>query len=426
MLSGVIDLKKDIAVLDLGTSTICATIARVEKKESTPSPLNIENEIRVVGVGYQLAKGIKKGSITNLEDLEDSILNAIATAEKEAQKSIKSVFVALPSWAIESQVVENTIDIGQMSVDDIHLSSLFNFDTARYIDDSEEIIHIFPISYSIDDEEGIQDPIGMVGQKLSALFHVITAKKSLVKNITNCLSRNNIKIEGFISSTYTSGLSVLLPDEISSGVTLIDMGGSITSVACYYDGKLLYIGFIPIGSDNITKDVSVILRTTYSNAERLKRLYGAAALTNQNDDEQILVPRIDEYGEEHIQNVSRAMLDSIISARIEEIFELVQQNISNSGADKAIYQRIVITGGGSRISGITEMLKIKKFFPGSTIRLGKPIGTLGSHDFVQSPAFSSSAGVIRHCIKELSQNDFLVSSKRSFWQRIMTWFKRGV
>lgn len=420
------DLKKDIAILDLGTNTICATIARVEKKDNDPTALNIENEIRVAGVGYQLAKGIKKGSITNLEDLEESLLNAIASTEKEAQKSIKSVFVALPSWAIESQVVENTISVGQMPVDEIHLNSLFNFDTAKYIEDAEEIIHMFPISYSIDDEDGIQDPIGMVGEKLSALFHVITAKKSFIKNLTNCFSRNNIQIEGFVSSTYASGLAVLLPDEIASGVTLLDIGGSVTSIACFYEGKLLYIGFVPIGSQNITKDISVILRTTYSNAERLKRLYGAAASTNQNDDEQILVPRIDEYGEEHIQNVSRVMLDSIISARIEEIFDLVQKHIENSGADQGIYQRIVITGGGSKISGITELIKIKKFFPGSTIRLGKPIGTLGSHDFVQSPSFSASAGVVRYCINDLAQNNFFSSSKKTFWSKVKTWFKRGV
>jgi cell division protein FtsA len=419
VLRKVIDLKSDIAVLDLGTNTICVTIAKNDQKSE-------EAEIRIIGVGYQLAKGIKRGAITNLEELEDSILNAISTAEKEAQKSIKSILVALPSWAIESQAVRNSIAIGQIPVDDIHLNSLSNCDAAQYILNSVEVIHVFPISYSIDETDGIQDPIGMVGDKLSAVFHIITAKSSLIKNIKNCLNRNNIEIKGFISSTYASGLSVLLPDEISSGVTLIDIGGSTTVIACYYERKLLYISAIPVGGNNITKDIATILRTSSSNAERLKILYGAASGSASNDEEQILVPRIDEYGEEHIQNVSKTMLDSIISSRLEETFELIQKHISECGADKALLQRIVITGGGSRIAGISDLMKAKRFFGNAFVRLGKPIRAIGSHDFVQTASFSSAAGSVLYCMNELFNNNFLSSSRKSIWQKIVTWVKRGI
>jgi cell division protein FtsA len=426
VLKKVIDLKRDIAVLDVGTNTTCATIAKSGEKNLETSSLDVKNKIRVVGVGYQLAQGIKRGVITSLEKLEDSILNAIATAEKEAQKAIKSILIALPSWAIRSHAVENSIDIGQLSVDDIHVNSLLNFDTARYTASSQEIIHVFPISYSIDGIDGIQDPIGMVGNKLFVSFHVITVQSLLIQNIKNCLNKNNIEVEGFISSTYASGLSVLLPDEIASGVILIDIGGSTTTIAGYYESKLLHIGTIPIGGHNITKDTSTILRTTNSNAERLKILYGIASVSPQNDEEQILVPRIDEYGEEHIQNISRSMLDTIISARLEEIFELVQKHITESGADRLLCQRIVITGGGSRIAGISDLVKTKRFFGNSSVRLGKPIGVIGSHDFVQTASFASSAGSILYCMNELLNNRFLPSSEKSIWQKVITWIKRGV
>ena len=428
LLKRVIDRKRDVAVLDIGTNKVCFAIAKSDQKSMETSAIERETDSRVLGVGYQLAKGIKRGAITNLEELEDSILNAITTAEKEAQKSVRSVFVALPSWAIESQGVENSINIGQVPIDDIHVNSLIDFDTTKYVDEAMEVIHVFPVSFSVDDAKGIQDPIGMLGEKLSAVVHIMSAPASFVKNIKNCLNRNNIEVEGFIASTYASGLSVILDEEISSGVTLIDIGGSTTSIACFCEGTLLYLGAIPIGSQNITNDISMILRTSRSQAERLKILYGVTPGGSTTDEEQILIPRVDEYGEEHIQNISKSMLDSIIRARLEEILDLAQNHINGCGADSAIYQRIVITGGGSRISGLNELVKAKRYFSGSSIRLGKPIGTIGSHDFVQTASFASAAGVILYSFGDFLNNTSmkLLHSKKTFWQKIITWFKRGV
>ena len=428
MLKKVIDIKKDVAVLDLGTNKICFAIAKSAQKSSESSTLDRENDIRILGVGYQLAKGIKRGSITNLEELEDAILSAILTAEKEAQKSVRSVFIALPSWAIDSQGIETSVDIGHVPVDDVHINSLIDFDTSKYIGPNMEVIHVFPVSFSIDESDGIQDPIGMVGEKLSATIHVMSAPSALIKNIKNCLDRNNIEVEGFVASTYASGLSVILDDEISSGVTLIDIGGSTTAIACFYEGTLLYLGSIPVGGQNVTNDISTILRTTRSHAERLKILYGVATGGAINDEEQILVPRIDEYGEEHIQNISKNMLDSIIRARLEEILDLAQKHIYECGASPYIYQRIVITGGGSRISGLNELIKTKRYFSNSSVRLGKPIGIVGSHDFVQTASFATSAGVALYCLGNFLNNSAmrLSHSRKTFWQRIITWFKRGV
>lgn len=423
MFRKIVDIKREVAVLDLGTNTICATIAKGEHREQGDASLGFGNEIRVLGVGYQLSKGIRKGSITNLEAFEESVLGAISSAEKEAQKSIKSVFVSLPSWAIKSHAIETSINIGQLPVDDVHISALLNFDTSKYIDETREVIHVFPISYSIDENSGIQDPIGMVGEKLSAIFHVMTVQASLLQNIKNCLNRNNIEVSGFMSSTYGSALSVTLDEEISSGVTLIDIGGTSTSISCMHDGTLLYLGVIPIGSQNITNDIAMVLRTTKSNAERLKILYGVSG--SSIDEESILVSRIDEYGEEHIQNISKGMLDSIVSSRLEEILDLVQKHIYECGADKILYQRIVITGGGSRLSGLSEFIKSKKYFSEVSVRLGKPIGTIGSHDFVKSPSFASAAGSVIYCLGDFS-NKRLSNDGKSFWQKLMTWFKRGV
>ncbi|MDR3224287.1 MAG: cell division protein FtsA [Holosporales bacterium] len=415
------NLKKEISIINIGSNTICVAIAKEDRKEGTE--LIESSKIRIVGVGYQLAKGIKRGSITNLSELEESILGTIAIAEGEAQKSIKSVLVALPSWALSFGVADSSISVGQLPVDDIHISSLMNFDTSKYVDFDTEVIHMFPVSYSIDDVGNIADPIGMVGSKLSSTYHIIAAKSTVIKNITNCLNRNNIEISGFISSTYASALSVLLDEEISSGVTLIDVGGSTTSIACMYDGALLHLGCIPVGSQHITNDIATVLRTTKSNAERLKILYGATV--GPSAEESVLVSRVDEYGDEHVQNISKGMLDSIISARLDEILNLVQDYIRESGADKTLYQRIVITGGGSRLSGLNEFIKSKKHFGDLSIRLGKPMGVVGSHDFVKAASFASVAGGAMYCLGNFV-NKGAFEERKTLWQKVVTWIKRGI
>ena len=418
-----IDTKREIAVLDLGTNTICAAIAKGESKENGETTLGFGAEIRVLGVGYQLAKGIKRGTITSLEDFEESILGAISSAENEAKKTIKSVFVALPSWMLKSSIIENSMEIGQVPVDEVHLNALLNFDTSKYIDESRSIIHAFPISYSIDGNSGIQEPIGMIGDNLSAIFHVVTISSSLLKNIKNCLIRNNINVIGFMSSSYGSALSSALDEEMASGVVVVDMGGSETSVVCMKNGTLLYLGTMPVGSQHITNDIAMVLRTTKSSAERLKILYGAS--NKSLGEESVLISRIDEYGEEHVQNISKGMLDAIVSSRLEEILQLTGKHISKAGIDNTICQRIVITGGGSRLSGLSDFIKTKGFFKDFSVRLGKPIGTIGSHDFVKSASFSSEVGAIVYCLSDLFKKN-LSSENRSFLQKLLIWFKRGI
>lgn len=415
--------KKEVAVLDLGTKAVCSGIIEREPlNKDDVSSVNGE-KMRALGVGNQLAKGIEFGTIKNFEELEDSVLGAIASAEKEAGKSIKSVFIALPTWATHLHRLKTSIDIGKIPVDEVHLSALQKFDTSAYMDDNSEIIHTFPVSYTIDDIEGIQEPQGLIGNKLSAIFHIISAPSLFLKNIKNCLNHNNIEVSGFISSTYASALSVASNEEISMGVTIIDIGASTTSIACLKNGVLLYLDYIPLGGQKITDDIALVLKTTRSGAERMKRLYGVAVDSIGN--EQILISKIDDYGEEHAQNISHKDLDLIISARLEEILDKVQEHIYAHIADKVLLQSVIITGGGSQLSGLSEFIRSKRYFSDSRVRLGKPIGVTGSHDFVRTPSFASAAGTALYCFENFPGKN-LESSEKSLWKKLIIWFKRGI
>ncbi|MDR1365413.1 MAG: cell division protein FtsA [Holosporales bacterium] len=419
----IVDLKKDVAVVDIGTNTVCAAVVRGQSSNSEDE-LGIGCNLRVLGVSYQLAKGIKRNSITDMDEFEETLIGTILAAGKEAKKPVKSVFVALPAWVLSSYVATASIDIRNLPVDSVHVKSLANFDTSKYVDNSCDVIQIFPISYSVDGIHEVMDPVGMVGDKLSAEFHIIAAQSAIVKNITYCLNQNNIDVVGFAPSTYASALSIALDNEVLSGVTIIDIGGATTSIACVYEGILLYLGAINIGSQNITNDIATALRTTKSNAERLKILYGVS-IGQSIEEEPILVSRVDEYGDESMQTISKSYLDLIISSRLEEILDLAQNHILECGADKALYQRIIVTGGGSRLSGLSEFIKAKRYFSDMAVRLGKPICAAGSHDFVKTASFASAAGCAVYRLSELPHK-MTACVDKSLWQRIITWFRRGV
>ena len=167
------------------------------------------------------------------------------------------------------------------------------------------------------------------------------------------------------------------------------------------------------------------LRTSFANAERLKTMYGVG-YTKNDDNEQFLIARIDEYGEERMQTVSKEMLNAIISARLHEIFEFVEKRIQQLGVPSDVSQRIVITGGGSQISGLTEFIKNRKIFKGASIRLGKPVGISGSYDFVQTASFATTDGAITYCLDESLNNAKSHYCKQSIMQKILNWLKRGI
>ena len=418
-------MKKEIAVIDLGTNTICTALARCDKLKNKSS-IASSNSVKILGLGYQMTKGLTYGTLTNIEDLEGILLNTIAIVEKESQKHIKHVTIALPNWATESTLVDNSITIGHNPIDEIQVNKLININNSEYYSKDSSIIHVFPLSYAVDNSEGIHDPIGLLGNKLSAVFNVISVKNRLINNLKNCLNQCGIVIDNIICSAYASALSVALEDEIQSGVMIIDIGGSSTTIACVSNGALLYMGIIPVGGSHITRDISVVLRTNKTNAERLKILYGVSYSNSipTHDEEQILVSSVDEFGEEHIQNVSKSTLDLIISSRLDEIFDLIKKHIEENNIDEMYYQNIIITGGGSRIACLNEYIKTKNLFFGSSVRLGKPICTVGNNNFVNTASFSTAAGAI---IYEMNNDQYSKQIKQSgFFQKIISVFKQGI
>jgi cell division protein FtsA len=374
-----------LAAIDIGTSKVCCSIAR---------PIQTANKTRVqiLGFGQQASKGVRNGAIVDLEQLEDAIVNAVHTAEQAASRNIRSVFINLPTPAVQLHRITTKIQLSGHTINDQHIHKLIkasrDFTNIR----ERQIIHIIPTTYTLDEATGILDPRGMVGETLQAKLSVLTTPTGLIRNISSCMKRCHLDINGFVAGGYASGLSTLVEDELSLGVTIIDIGGGSTTLASFIDGALIDLTSIPIGGEHLTKDIARVLATPISQAERLKNLYGTLLPISENDRESIIIPQLGENASHETPSVSKFYLSEIIRARVEEIFDYVKKRIHTSNIDQLVYQRIVLTGGVSQLSGIRELASDKL---GGQVRIGSPNNLFGDADSMKNPSFATCSGLLQ-------------------------------
>ncbi len=410
------------AALDIGSSKVCCAIAKVQTEiVEGEAPTH---KLRVLGVGYQVSRGLKGGNIVDMEALEDSILNAVHSAEQAAGKNINSVYVSVPAGATQSRILRSEVYLSGAPVDENHLKRLLNITRDDSIGANRYIMHILPISYDLDSISGIRDPRGMIGEKLSVNLHIISAPSNLIRNLSTCIGRCHLDVEGFVVSSYASGLATLVEDELELGVTVVDLGGGNTTLASFQEGNLVRVQGIPVGGAHITNDIARGLATPLAQAERLKTLYGTLIPSSSDDRESILVPQMGELDTAHGNQISKSMLTHIIRSRMEEIFELVAKSIKTSKLDPLVYQRIVITGGSSHLQGVREMANQ---ILGRQVRMGYPTGLYGSSDMATNPIFSTCAGLLQYALQDYTSKQVakLNKGKSNFFQKINYWIKEN-
>jgi cell division protein FtsA len=406
-----------ITALDVGTTKIACFIAKQLDGE----------DIEVIGVGHQVSRGVKNGAIIDMVAAEDSIRATVEAAEQMAGENVRDVVLCVSGVIPESKLISFDIAISG--------NEITNNDFKRALDptwlhtqqeDDRQIIHTLPVAYSIDGNPGVKDPRGMFGEKLGVNMHVITASASALRNISACINRCHLDIERQIVGSYASGLSCLVEDEKQLGVICIDMGGGTTDISVFFDGEVVYTDSVPLGGNHVTNDIARGLSTSVAYAERMKTLYGSAIPSTSDDQEIIKVPLVgeDDDGENQIP---RSMLIGIIRPRIEEIFELVREKLEPTGFEKAGARRVVLTGGGSQLTGVrelaTEMMD-------KQVRLGKPNHVKGLAESVSGSSFSAPAGIIQFMLNERKAM-FLASSNNmeipcGKFARIKKWLRENI
>ncbi|MDP2690146.1 MAG: cell division protein FtsA, partial [Deltaproteobacteria bacterium] len=325
---------------------------------------------------------------------------AVEEAELMAGCEINRVYCGIAGGHIKAFNSHGVIAIKNREITRADIDRVIEAAQAVVIPPDREVIHVIPQEYIVDDQEGIQEPLGMIGIRLEVKVHIVTAAVTSAQNIIKCANKAGLDVADICLQQIASSEAVLNPDEREIGVVLVDIGGGTTDIALYHSGTIKYTTVISLGGNQVTGDISVGLRTTASEAEKIKKEWGCAMAAMVSRDDTIDVQSV---GGGKTKTVSRYMLCEIVEPRVEEIFQLVQREVMKSGYDSLVSSGVVLTGGTAALDGIVELAEQVFNLP---VRRGLPMGITGLVDVVKSPMHSTGVGLVHYGGKHLSGTQF--------------------
>ena len=380
-----------IVGLDIGTTKICVMVGRK----------NENGKIELLGMGKSESLGVMRGVVANIEKTVNSIRAAVEEAEQKSGVEIEDVYVGIAGQHIKSMQNRGSLtrsDLNdEISKEDIEKIKLDMFKLA--MPPGEAIIDVIPQEYIVDNEQGIKDPVGMSGVRLEADCHLITGLVTAINNIQKCVKKAGLKTIGLELEPLASAESVLTDEEKEAGVVLVDIGGGTTDIAIFQDNILRHTAVIPFGGNVITDDIKEGCTIIRNQAELLKIKFGSALARQMNDNEIVSIPGL--RGREP-KEISVKNLANIIQARMEEIIENVHYEIRNSGFEKKLIAGIVVTGGGSQLKHLNQLIQ---YMTGMDSRIGFPNEHLGKgYDEIKSPMYATGVGLVINGTKGQDQN----------------------
>jgi len=376
------DKDKIIVGLDIGTTKICALVGRKDEF----------GKLEILGMGKAQSEGVVRGVVVNIDKTVHAISQAIKDAEEQANIDIRVVNVGIAGQHIESITqhgyITRSTDHDEITLDDVNRLTNEMYRTVTPA--GKEIIHVMPQDYTVDGETGIREPVGMSGVRLEADFNIITAQTSAIRNINHCVKRCGLEIDNLILEPIASSMAVLTEEEKEAGVVLVDIGGGTTDVALFHEGIMRHTAVIPFAGHIITADIKQGLQVTDKNAETLKIKFGCAIADWIDENQFVNVPGLPGRP---IKELSIKQLSHIIEARMQEIIELVHNEIVKSGYVGRLVGGIVVTGGGSQLSGCQEIFQNMTTMD---TRIGHPVEYLGRTkvENAKSPMFATTVGLV--------------------------------
>jgi cell division protein FtsA len=356
-------------------------------------------KLEILGMGKAISGGVLRGIVANIDKTVESIKLAVEEAEQKSGAEIDEVYIGIAGQHIKSlqhrgEMVRDDIE-NEITIDDMEKlrENMFKLVTVP----GEEVIHVIPQEYTVDGEDGIQNPKGMAGIKLEANFHIITAQVAAVRNIIRCIKKAGLNARELILEPFASAIATLDSDELNEGVALVDIGGGTTDVAIFLEGIIRHTAVIPFGGNIITKDIKTGLSILEKQAELLKVKFGSAMHTSDQDNVMVSIPGL--RGREP-KEISTKNLAEIIGARMKEIIDLVYHEIKVSGFENKLMTGIVLTGGGAQLRALPQLVS---YITGKDIRVGLPNEHLGkeSHGKVTSPMYSTGVGLVLKGFEDL-------------------------
>ncbi len=416
-----------IAVLDVGSTKMCCLIARLTPRPEGKALKARTHVAEVLGFGYGASAGIKAGAVAELEAAEQAVRAVVGMAERTAGVTIQSIVVNISAGRLISETFNATVALDGHAVEAADLSRVLAAVNDRSVRDERAVLHAMPIGYTLDGRKGVRDPRGLVGDSLGVDVAVVSAETLAMRNLELVLNRCHLQVEAFVASPYASGLAALADDEAELGVGCIDFGGATTTVSIFAEGQLVYADAIAIGGHNITLDLARQLSISIDDAERLKTLH-ASVLPGQADErEMVAITPVGSGDDEAPMQLSRATLTRIIRPRIEEILSVLRDRLQATGMMDLSGKRLVITGGGSEMTGLPELARR---IVARNVRQGRPLGISGLPPMAKGPAFSTVVGMLIYpqvCAQEMIAPRVAgrLTGTDGYFSRVTGWLKSG-
>ena len=405
------------AALDVGSSKVCCEIAKVSR----------EGQIKIAGYGYNASSGIKNGIVTDINKATLAVCNAVEAAEQRANERISKIIVNVSGDKVHSSIKNAAISLNKnRPINEADLNKVLEKGLNKISVDGCELIHCLPTNYRLDGGEEIKDPRNIFAEKLAVDIVLGLVPDITYRNLSTVIENAHLEIVGRAFSSYASGLACLVEDEKEIGATVIDIGGGTTSIATFRHGYPVYFSALPVGGNNVTNDIAYGLTTSIANAERLKTYHGCAFLTSKDKEETINVYPVGEEDDSSIRQITKADLISIITPRIEEIFELVNRKLEEQGLKDMPSHRVVLTGGGSQLPGIRE---VAAMVLDKEVRVWKPKADINQPEVFTNPAYSTCVGLLMYALNytEKRPNKIINRPVRSAGGlgKIFSWIKQN-
>jgi cell division protein FtsA len=380
-----------IAALDIGSTKITCLIARAPVLDAK-STIDPRPNMRVLGFGQTLSRGVKSGGIINIDEAECAIRLAVDAAERMAETAISEVYVSVSGGRVQSasfsaQHRTQTGVVSPRDLDNAVTGALQQVNVGK-----RTILHVQPNNFVLDGTGDISSPLGMHGDELCADVGVTSVEPAYLRNVALAVERSHLRVAGFVIAPYAAAKACLMGDELQLGTTVIEMGGAITSIGHFRNGQLLAADTIHVGGSHITSDIAQGLSTTLAHAERMKTMWGNVLAEGHSAQDMLAVPLLGERGVDTVQKVPKSYLSNILRPRVEETLELVRDKIAAApAAIRATSSRIVLTGGASQMTGLRELAGA---ILGVPVRLGQPVGIGNLPDRASNAGFAAVSGAL--------------------------------
>src|SRR5579875_111776 len=403
-------MKNVVVGLDVGTSKVCALVAEGASQNGEPVP---------IGYGVSPCRGLRKGVVVNIDATVEAIRAAITEAEKSAGVKISSAVVGIAGAHINGFNSHGIVAVKGGEVSPRDVQRVIEAARAVAIPLDRQVIHILPQHFTVDDQEGVRDPVGMAGVRIEANIHIVTAAQSYAQNLIKCCERAGIAVSQLVLEPLASATAALFPEERELGVGLVDIGGGATGIVVMLEGAVMHTAVLPVGGNHLTSDLAAGLRTPVAEAERLKIAYGVATNLVVKSDEMVRVPGV---GGRAPRAIARRLLGEILEPRMEEIFALVQRELARSGVGNNLASGLVLTGGSSLLEGAQELAE--RVF-NAPVRRGLPVNLKGIPEELMKPMYTTAAGLVLYAYNEPSNSNGLGRYRRwlKIKSRVPEWVK---